>query len=276
MEKRTLKKFRIKKSYRKPKTRFRIKRKKDFSFKFFFLFSLILGLLVGSFYFIIFSSFFQIKEIKISGNQKISEIEIKKIVLNKIKKKIFFYHTKSIFLTNSKKIEKELSENFPLIEKVILKKDFPETLLIKITERKPFALLCQDEDCYFFDKEGVVFEKGKGDLITVKKRNLKKNLSLGDKVFEKKELKAILEIEKEISGEFKIKIKKMTLENESLTVYVSEGYRIIFDLNKSIQEQLFNLGVVLSKKISTEERKKLEYIDLRFGNRVFFRKKENN
>jgi len=110
----------------------------------------------------------------------------------------------------------------------------------------------------------------------VKKRNLKKNLSLGDKVFEKKELKAILEIEKEISGEFKIKIKKMTLENESLTVYVSEGYRIIFDLNKSIQEQLFNLGVVLSKKISTEERKKLEYIDLRFGNRVFFRKKENN
>jgi len=94
MEKRTLKKFRIKKSYRKPKTRFRIKRKKDFSFKFFFLFSLILGLLVGSFYFIIFSSFFQIKEIKISGNQKISEIEIKKIVLNKIKKKIFFYHTK--------------------------------------------------------------------------------------------------------------------------------------------------------------------------------------
>jgi hypothetical protein len=48
----------------------------------------------------------------------------------------------------------------------------------------------------------------------------------------------------------------------------SEGWSMTFDINSDIVESINNLKLVLSQKI--KDRKKLHYIDLRFGNKIFY------
>jgi hypothetical protein len=48
-----------------------------------------------------------------------------------------------------------------------------------------------------------------------------------------------------------------------------DGYGILFDALGDIDAQLQNLDVVLREQV--EDRGSLEYIDLRFGDRVYFK-----
>ena len=47
------------------------------------------------------------------------------------------------------------------------------------------------------------------------------------------------------------------------------GYSILFDLTGNIDEQFRNLMVVLQEQV--EDPTRLEYIDLRFGDKVYFK-----
>jgi len=55
-----------------------------------------------------------------------------------------------------------------------------------------------------------------------------------------------------------------------LNVQVKAGYVIKLDATKDINEQLNNLKKVLAENIITDPNS-VEYIDLRFGDRIFFK-----
>jgi cell division septal protein FtsQ len=57
----------------------------------------------------------------------------------------------------------------------------------------------------------------------------------------------------------------------TLTLAVSEGWQIYTDPQLNPNLQLRNLSLVLDNKINSDERLKLEYIDLRFGDRVYYK-----
>jgi len=132
----------MKRNYRKP---YRIKKKKSiFRNRFFWLSILILIFLGGIFYLAFLSPFFQIKEIKISGNQKVQSADLEDIIKNNIDKKIIFYNSKSIILLNKNKIKDEIIKKFPQIKEENLKREFPDTIILDIKERKEIGCFCQD------------------------------------------------------------------------------------------------------------------------------------
>ena len=265
------------KKYRKP---YRIKKKKSiFRNRFFWLGILILIVFIGLFYFLVFSSFFQIKEIKISGNsafaealadrQKISVENIQEVIEKEIEQRVLFLPSKSIFLADFPKIKAKISEIFPQIAQINCKREFPDTLTVTIEERKPTAVFNQEDLYFFLDKEGIIFENtlAGGQLIKIKKAVKDKELKLGDRVLEKELISAILEIESKLENDLKIPIEEvLVVSDERINIKTSDGWEIYLNPKGDIEWQLTKLRVDLEEEIPQERRKDLEYIELRFGN----------
>ena len=86
--------------------------------------------------------FFKIQNIKIINNHLISE--------NKIADKLIQIYDKNILLINKNDIEKPLkSINF--LEKIEVKKKYPDTIIIKVYETKPVAILFKRNSKYLLD-----------------------------------------------------------------------------------------------------------------------------
>ena len=266
----------MKKSYirRKPH---KIKRKKSIlKNRFFWLAILSLAVSVAAFYFFIFSSFFQVKEIKIEviNQQRISREALESLIWEQVESKALFLPTKSVILVNLKKLNEDLSKRFPQINKINLKRDFPARLNIIVFERMPIGIWCQsfnesDDgeafDCFFIDKEGVIFEKAVlAPGLTIKNFGSKLEFSLGDKILETEDLNLILKIRETL--------QKKNIDNEEFAIISQtqlnaktlEGWWVYLNPENDIDWQMVQLDLVLEKQIPPDKREKLEYIDLRF------------
>jgi cell division septal protein FtsQ len=88
------------------------------------------------------SDFFKINKIVILNN-----LLVKK---SNVKEKLGQIYTKNIFLIERKDIEESLKE-IDFLEKVEVKKKYPNTIIVKIFETKPVGVLFKDKDKYILD-----------------------------------------------------------------------------------------------------------------------------
>jgi len=282
----------------------RIKRKKSILKSRFFGLTILILIFLGSFfYFLFFSSFFQVKNIFISGAEKTSSDEIKNFVQNKLEKKILFLKTKTIFLINLNQIKKEVLKNFPPVAEIEILRKFPNILNIILVERSPLANFCQDynppspakvsegnlggqaalpadggapEKCFLLDKDGIIFEeKPEADLIKIIDNQKEKIPRLGERIIERDYLEKILKIQKFFQEELKLEIKEFIVFSQRLNLKTGEGWEVYFDPKGDINWQLTKLNAVLKEEIPPEKRRDLEYIELRFGDLATFKYREN-
>lgn len=252
----------------------RIKRKRSIIKSRFFWLGILISIIIGgSFYLVCFSSFFQVKEIEISGNQKVLTKDLENVIENQIIRNLFFFQTKSIFLVNLNKIKKALLSNFFQIAEAEIHRGFPDALDIIVIERFGLAIWCRESRCFLLDNEGIIFEEIQTEENSIKIIDERNSISftLGDKVIEKEKLNQIMDIVSKIRDNLKIQLKEISIVSEErLNVKTSEDWEIYFDLEGDINWQLTKLSLVLEEKILPEQRENLEYIDLRF-NRVYYK-----
>jgi cell division septal protein FtsQ len=244
--------------YRKP---YRIKKKQPFFKKKYFFptfFGFLFSILI--IYLLVFSSFFQIEKIIISGNEKTNKNEILKIVENKIQKTIFFYSTRSIFLADINEI----------------KKSFPKSLNVIVIERLGLAVFCNNnENCFLLDQKAVIFESllKESQLPRIEKLNNEKQFQLGEQVIEEDLVLKILKVFS-ILAELDIKAKKaLIVSNERINVLTDENWDIYFNPQKDLNWQLTKLEALLKEQVSLENRNQLDYVELRFGDLAPFKYK---
>ena len=110
--------------------------------------------------FILFSTFisqnkfttnkFGIKEIKIENNEILDDQELIKI--------FSFLYNKNIIFLSSYELKKNIDQN-SFIEKIEIKKIFPDKLVIKVFEKKPIAILVdEDQKKYYLGKKTDLIE----------------------------------------------------------------------------------------------------------------------
>ena len=103
------------------------------------------------------STFFEIKKIIISNNFFIKEEEI----ISKLKP----LYNKNILLIKRKTIEESL-KNINFLEKIEVKKKYPNTIIVKIFETKPIGILFKDKKEYLLDSsENLIEIPNKKDFI---------------------------------------------------------------------------------------------------------------
>ena len=93
---------------------------------------------------------FQIKEIKIENNEILKDQELIKI--------FSFLYSKNIIFLNSYILKKNIDQN-SFIEKIEIKKIFPDKLVIKVFEKEPIAILINKyQKKYYLGKKTDLIE----------------------------------------------------------------------------------------------------------------------
>ena len=93
-------------------------------------------------------SYFDLKTIEIENNLLLKDNDIKNLLIS--------FYNKNLVLLNNNEVKKALMQN-SLIESFKIKKKYPNTLKVKIFEKKPIAIL--------FDKKNKFYLSEKIDLI---------------------------------------------------------------------------------------------------------------
>ena len=93
-------------------------------------------------------SYFDLKTIEIENNLLLKDNDIKNLLIS--------FYNKNLVLLNNNEVKKALMQN-SLIESFKIKKKYPNTLKVKIFEKKPIAVL--------FDKKNKFYLSEKIDLI---------------------------------------------------------------------------------------------------------------
>ncbi len=255
-----------------------------------FLFFIIFSAL----YIFIFSAKFQVKNVVVSGNEKIESADVQNFVFDRVNQKIFSIkkwniYSKSFFLADTKKLRKDILNNFSTIESARITKRIPETITVEIIERKAFGAFCDtavlsgidnglpiaSEECFLIDRNGIVFEQlpeVSEDMIIMRKPLDIKQVLVGEKVIAENIMAAILKIEKNLKDNLQIDIKEAVVSNPlRLNIKTNENWEIYFNLESDIDMQITKINLLLSGEIPPEVRRSLQYIDLRFKDKAYYK-----
>lgn len=103
------------------------------------------------------SIFFKIKEIEISGNMQYKSSEILESLDTKVGDSLVFF--------NKNAIKENLLENYPYIEQVNINREYPDKLIVEITEVEKAGTIYFEDEHYFISNTGKVLEKTSLDKI---------------------------------------------------------------------------------------------------------------
>ena len=237
-----------------------------------------------AFYFLYFSSFFQIDNIEVGreivtvspGIEMVSDedvLKIKEMADRAANKKILFTETRSIILFNSREVRQDILAAILQLESVeIRKKFFDQTLNISVSRKEGVAILRVGEEFFLVDKNGEVFggadEYDKEGLAILTKQDY--FLDSGT-AFGLAELQQILMVKTKLEN-LGIDIKEfLVFSEDKLIVKTNDGWNAYFNVLGDIDWQVVKLNAVLDEKIPEERRGDLEYIELRFGNLAPFK-----
>lgn len=236
-------------------------------------------------YLSVFCNLFQIKEVEVRGTKKVSRREVEEITEGLVERKLAvgpwdIFSTKGLLILRARKIEEVLSQRYLRIKDVNVRRSLPDKTIVEIEERSSLAEVCRDR-CYSVDETGFSFvatdyKESMGEEVNVFQADPKlvvvvikdsRKIGLGQQVISPSNLTSILEVQRFL-GE-RLGDLELSLEEEKLTA--RNGLNIYFDLGSEVGDQLENLDLLLEKKLKNKDLEKLEYIDLRFGSRVFYR-----
>lgn len=274
-------------------SKLRRRRRKIFAFKTILVFLILIGF-VFLFSWLSKMPSIQIENIEVSGNLTVSKDEIINLIRTETSAKYFKLFSKnSVFLYPKKIIGIKLADDFKGIETVSIKSKGLKTLIVSMVERKPNSLWCFNESedgnvpknensgkCYFLDKEGVVFSEAPDfsgnsflryyGLLDDVEQPIGENYMSSEKFKEVSRFIGSLEI---------LGIKVATFRAESENDYeidLKNGIKIILDGKQPFDKTLENIQSILTevdlkRDYSPSNPPKINYVDLRFGNKVYLK-----
>lgn len=243
-------------------------------------------IIVSFIYLLFFYSGLQVKNIIISGNAKVIEQDLNNFVTNLINKKIiklgqFELTSSSIFLVSPNNLKREILKTFPVIEDVKINKKLPQTLKFDVQERKQLGVFCNSatgsEQYYSIDQNGVIFEllsSASENMTIVRQLTINREVFTGEEVINKNVMNLISKIQKNLKENFNIDVKEALITNSlRLDIKTNENWQIYFDINSmpNTDLEIAKLNILLSGEITPEIRKTLQYIDLRFKDRAYYK-----
>lgn len=233
---------------------------------------------------------FTISDIRILGNEVIDSSDIENIVHDELNGKYLWLFPKtSVFLYPSNNIMDSILDRWMRVSSVDIYADTMTSLTVRLNERKPAYVWCaqkskplndiDDEECYFLDKKGLIFAKAPyfsgpvflktyGPVVDVGSYKDTGTEYIGKRFLEKKEFDKIIILKESLNAIGMKAVKFEVLGEDTYQFAIEDGTKIILKKDDNVETVLDNLDSVLE---FLSDRKKIDYIDLRFGNKVFYK-----
>lgn len=247
---------------------------------FYFLAPLFCGVAI---YIFIFSSFLEIKTISVNGTKELAGEDILKDLKSSLGGKHLGLIPKNNFILVSKsKLEKDLAGHFRKINSVGVKKIFPDILAVDISERRSLILWCSGGPCYIIDENGYAYIGIDLDSPEVVQNNLielvdtgARPITIGEKILNEEYVSFLISLREEIRKNAGININTKwhtpSMVAEEVEIDTEEGWRLYFSGNVKPEKAIRTLKTFLDEEIGGEKRSKLEYVDLRVENKVYYK-----
>ncbi|GAG93630.1 unnamed protein product [marine sediment metagenome] len=97
------------------------------------------------------SEYFKVKNIDIQNNTHYKDEEVKVLISEVI--------GANIFEINKKRVEETIARELNWVKEAELRKIFPDKVIIKLDERKPYLKIVYKDKYFLMDSEGVVLDK---------------------------------------------------------------------------------------------------------------------
>lgn len=153
-------------------------------------------------------------------------------------------------------------------------------LIVSVTERMPTMLWCgtaTTSDCFYIDQKGVAYEKAPKLSGTTLVRFVVSNVEPkeGWLLLSDATRTMLVEIARIIEEQHSFKISRIEYNDETndATMYLALGGKLFISTTDTLETTYANLASILaSEEYSSLEPGNFEYIDLRFGSKVFVQK----
>ena len=237
---------------------------------------------------------FQIKKIEIDGEDSIAEEKILNIVNQHLAGKYFWLVPKrNIFVFPQTEIETELMAEFGYLRQLTFETDYPDKLYLQVSERKTKYLWCDssDDQCFLVDDTGFLFAKAprfSDNILFILESDLKDE-ALRSRPLDQTRFKQVVATVDFVPQLLK-KTKTAGLKVNSLELSPIGDFTFVIRENKagvnnkwllmfrhtqtltSIENNF--LAVFASPEFQTDRvvsGQVLDYLDLRFGKKVFYK-----
>jgi cell division septal protein FtsQ len=206
--------------------------------------------------------------------------ELEEFIEEKISGRYFYLVPRSnIFLYPKEAIKADALSAFKRIKTIDIELLDLNTVEVEVALRKPHALWCgtsvsgtASESCHFLDDTGLVFAQAPtftgGDVYFRYYGVLQDETVIGAR-FLSPDVFRNIDLLIQALEEAGVKTRQLAVLREDYELYLPEGAKVIFTHDQDLSLILGNLlTVVRSGQIEFEG---LDYIDLRFGNKVYYR-----
>ena len=243
----------------------------------------------------------RIARIEVSGNSVLETDEITSFVRKEISGKYFFLFPKdSIALYPKERIENNLLDSFKRILSLSLNTKGFTALSVTINERKPYSLWCGDilvdtdveaaALCYFTDEAGFLFAEAPhfgGSVYVEFYGPLYKTgtstsspgiIPIGAEFLPFLEFKTIT-LFRDLLGRIGLNINKAVAKDAGdFTFTIREGGKVLLNKKQDPMRLVSDIESAFRTELGDPGdpavRKQIEYIDARFTNKIFFKKKK--
>lgn len=253
-------------------------RTKLFVFLFFILF-------FGLVYFIFFSPYFSIKEVEISGLEKINYDEIHAIVDEQVASRRFFvFSQNNVFIFDEKELQEILDDKYSL-KFLKVDKSLPGIIKISLEEKKPAMIWKTAEKFYLVDWDGAIIREitdlevseylgnqGGAKMARVSDGS-NASVATKSKILTAGVVHIITDLQNNLPRATGLNIVNFVMDNHNestIKILTGEGWVSYFSLKNDLNAQILKLNAFMGER-NLEERKRLEYVDLRFEDRVYFK-----
>lgn len=235
------------------------------------IFSIAIAALFSLIYFLFFSPVFDIKQIEINGLNKVKKQSIDQIVDNyRFARKWFVLPRNNFWLFDCDEIKHDILEKY-FFDKLEIKKKLFNQVILNLAEKESTVNWFTGNQCFHIDPTGTAIEycEESGGLLKIK--DMKNgDLVIGKNAIGSDELINIIGINDQLKfiSQGKFEILNYEKYDNSLTAKTLEGLLIYFNAARPAGEQTGRLQVLLNQ---IENLNALEYIDLRFGEKIFYK-----
>lgn len=186
----------------------------------------------------------------------------------------------NVFLYPRAEIESALADFFPRIESATLSREslLSGVVVVTLKERTPYARWCSsDGPCFAMDTGGVIFESATTTDAFETHYIFEGSFAAGEDPRAKKYLPgqfaAVLALLERL-GQAGYAAERVSVEEgQDFAIFLAEGFSLRVSFGTDVATVAKNLELVLASEALRGKERVLDYVDLRFGNRVYYKLK---
>lgn len=239
-----------------------------------------LVLIIGITYWISELSTFELNSVEVIGNAAVSKEDLEAIVKEHISGKILWIYPKSNrFLYPENEIQAAILQNIERVEQVEVEAEGLHTVKITIAERAPSFVWCDGtpadkKDCYFLDDKGYVFSEApvfSGNAYFSFFGLLSGNDPVGKQFLEADRFRDITKFVGFLGLKDVDTFALVAHSNGVYDIHRNQGGKIYIKNSQDMKELEDNVVTIIEHTDIFKPHTDLEYLDLRFGNKIFYK-----